>query len=58
MTARTTTRVDALYMARVYIAQARVQRHRGAWRATMLRWAAKCRRAAMAERATAQRSLI
>ncbi len=31
--------------ARVYLAQARLQRHRGAWHATLLTWAAKCRRA-------------
>ena len=34
----------AAYMARVYLAQARTQRHRGAWHATLLNWAAKCRR--------------
>ena len=44
----TTHRVDAIYMARVYLAQARTQRHRGAWHATLLRWAAGQRRGAMA----------
>lgn len=36
---------SASYMARVYLAQASQQRHRGAWHATLLTWAAKCRRA-------------
>lgn len=42
--------VDAIYMARVYLAQARTQRHRPDWHATLLRWAAQNRRAAMRER--------
>lgn len=37
--------INAAYMARVYLQQARNQRHRGGWHATLLNWAAKCRRA-------------
>jgi hypothetical protein len=39
--------VDDRYMARVYLAQARVNRHRPAWHATLLRWAASRRLASM-----------
>lgn len=38
--------VTPAYMARVYLAQARTQRHRPAWHATLLQWAANVRRAA------------
>lgn len=41
--------VTPAYMARVYLAQARTQRHRGAWHATLLLWAANARRAAAAK---------
>lgn len=44
---RSSRGVDAIYMARVYLAQARTQRHRPDWHATLLRWAAQNRRAAM-----------
>lgn len=46
--------VDAIYMARVYLAQARTRRHFGAWHATLLRWAAGQRAAAMRERLAAR----
>lgn len=48
MKAKKHSKVDDTYMARVYLAQARVQRHRPQWHATLLRWAAKHRAAAMA----------
>lgn len=49
MTRRKAATVDDRYMARVYIQQARCQRHRGAWHATLLRWAGKARASAMRE---------
>jgi len=53
--ATATTHTDALYMARVYLAQARVQRHRPAWHATLLRWAAGHRAAAMRQHRAAHK---
>ena len=41
-----TTSADAIYMARVYLAQARASRRHPGWHATLLRWAAQHRRAA------------
>ena len=42
------SKVDDRYMARVYLAQAKATKHRS-WAFTLLRWAANCRRQAMAE---------
>ena len=40
-------RASCIYMARVYLAQARTQRNRNEWHATLLCWAARQRLAAM-----------
>lgn len=47
---------DTIYMARAYLAQARARRHFPAWHATLLRWAAGQRAAAMRERLGAAKS--
>lgn len=45
-----TERAAHLYQARVYLAQARVSRRFGGWHATLLKWVAKHRLAALRER--------